>query len=145
MLIRRSSSGVTSLMDDRLQSVEGWCSGGEPSVACRMPKILAVCEVRKSSAVKAGAPEVHSGWTWRRPRRVLNVDHRRLGSLAWEMILSSQYARSFSQYLRCILRTNCTQVAGSDGILVRLNFLSWRRACRRKVQHSLSNHGDDGH
>src|SRR6218665_1783559 len=58
---------------------------------------LAVCEVRKSSAVKAGAPEVHSGWTWRRPRRVLNVEHRRLGSLAWEMILSSQYARSFSR------------------------------------------------
>src|SRR6218665_3862720 len=115
MMIRWRSSAVTSLMDDRLQSVEGWCGGGEPSVACRMPKILAVCEVRKSSAVKAGAPEVHSGWTRRRPRRVLNVDHRRLGSLAWEMILSSQYARSFSRYLRCILRTNCTQVRWHSG------------------------------
>src|SRR6218665_1825035 len=128
MMISRSSSAVTLLIDDRLQSVEGWCGGGEPSVASRMPKILVVCEVRKSSAVKADAPEVHSGWTRRRPRRALNVDHRRLGSLAWEMILSSQYARSLSRYLRGILRTNCTLVDRSDGILVRLNFLSWRRA-----------------
>ena len=74
-------------MDDRLQSVEGWCGGGYPSVACRMSKNLAVCEVRKSSAVKASAPEVHSGWTRRRPRSVLNVDQRRLGSWAWEMIV----------------------------------------------------------
>src|SRR6218665_3509050 len=56
MMIRRNSSAVTSLMEDRLQSVEGWCGGGEPSVACGMPTILsAVCEARKSSAVKASA------------------------------------------------------------------------------------------
>src|SRR6218665_358414 len=87
------------------------------------PKILAVCEVRKSSAGKVCAPEVHSGLTRRQSRRGLNVDQRRLGSLTWEMILSSQYARSFSRYLRCILRTNCTQVVRSDGIPVRLYFL----------------------
>jgi len=82
MMIRRSSSAVTSLKDDRLQLVVQWCGGGEPTVACRMPRILVVCEVRKSSAVKASTPEVHSAWTRRRPRRVLNVDHRRIDSLA---------------------------------------------------------------
>ena len=60
MMIRRSSSEVTSLMDDRLQSVEGWYGGGEPSLACRMPKILAVCEVRKSPTLPLTGPTL--GW-----------------------------------------------------------------------------------
>lgn len=82
-MMHHSSSLVTSLRDDKLQSVVGWIGGGEPSAACQMSKILVVCYVRKYSAEKARAPEMHSGWTLQRPNRVLNEDHRQLDSFAW--------------------------------------------------------------
>ena len=109
-------------------------------MARRTSSILAVYEVRKSSAVKSGA----SGGR-QRPRRASNVAHSRFGSLAWEAILVSQYVLSFSLYRRCMLRTNCTQADRSDGSLVRLYILSCRRACRRRERHSLSNNGERGH
>lgn len=74
MIMRHSSSVVTVFKNDIQQSAVQWGDGGKSSVACRMLKILVVCNVKKSSVVKASAPEVHSGWTPQLPRRMFNVD-----------------------------------------------------------------------